>query len=50
MANPDQYSERETIERRENAIRRMLVTPHKPHKPRRKKAKKSRARSASTKE
>jgi hypothetical protein len=29
----DQYSERETEQRREAALKRMLSTPHKPHKP-----------------
>jgi hypothetical protein len=29
----DQYSEKETTERREAALKRMLSTPHKPHKP-----------------
>jgi hypothetical protein len=29
----DQYSERETIARREAALKRMLSTPHQPHKP-----------------
>jgi hypothetical protein len=29
----DSFSERETIARREAALRRMLATPHKPHKP-----------------
>jgi hypothetical protein len=27
----DTYSEKETIERREVALKRMLATPHKPH-------------------
>jgi hypothetical protein len=27
------YSERETEQRREAALKRMLSTPHKPHKP-----------------
>jgi hypothetical protein len=27
----DQYSEQETIQRREAALKRMLATPHKPH-------------------
>ncbi len=27
------YSEQETVERREAALKRMLATPHKPHKP-----------------
>jgi hypothetical protein len=26
-----QYTERETVERREAALKRMLATPHKPH-------------------
>jgi hypothetical protein len=29
----DNYSERETVERREAALKRMLSTPHQPHKP-----------------
>jgi hypothetical protein len=29
----DQYTERETVLRREAALKRMLATPHKPHKP-----------------
>jgi hypothetical protein len=29
----DKYGERETIERREVALKRMLSTPHKPHRP-----------------
>jgi hypothetical protein len=29
----DQYSEREALQRREAALKRMLSTPHKPHKP-----------------
>jgi hypothetical protein len=29
----DHYSDRETVERREAALKRMLTTPHKPHKP-----------------
>jgi hypothetical protein len=29
----DQYSEQETIKRRDDALKRMLTTPHKPHKP-----------------
>jgi hypothetical protein len=31
--SPERYSERETVERREAAIKRMLSTPHKPHQP-----------------
>jgi len=32
--SPDsQYSEREAVQRREAALKRMLSTPHKPHKP-----------------
>ena len=27
------YSEEETVERREAALKRMLATPHNPHKP-----------------
>ena len=27
------YSEQETVERREAALKRMLATPHKPRKP-----------------
>jgi hypothetical protein len=29
----DKYSEQETVERREAALKRMLSTPHKPHAP-----------------
>jgi hypothetical protein len=29
----DQFSEAETVARREVALKRMLSTPHKPHKP-----------------
>jgi hypothetical protein len=29
----DQYTQKETEERREAALKRMLSTPHKPHKP-----------------
>jgi len=29
----NQYSEAETVQRREDALKRMLSTPHKPHKP-----------------
>jgi hypothetical protein len=29
----EQYSEQETVERREVALKRMLSTPHQPHKP-----------------
>ena len=37
MAKPDPnegdtYSEKETVERREAALKRMLATPHKPHR------------------
>src|SRR5713226_3064513 len=32
-SSEDSYSEQETIERREAALKRMLTTPHKPHKP-----------------
>jgi len=38
----DSYSETETVERREAALRRMLSTPHKPHKAGKKKTRKSR--------
>jgi hypothetical protein len=27
------YTEEETVRRREDALKRMLATPHKPHKP-----------------
>jgi hypothetical protein len=40
----DLRTERETIERRESALKRMLATPHKPHMPLKKKtAKKKKA-------
>jgi hypothetical protein len=29
----DEFSEAETVRRREAALKRMLATPHKPHKP-----------------
>jgi hypothetical protein len=29
----NRYSDKETEERRESALKRMLSTPHKPHKP-----------------
>jgi hypothetical protein len=34
MTDPknETYSEEETVERRERALKRMLQTPHKPHK------------------
>jgi hypothetical protein len=32
QTNEDTYSEEETVERREAALKRMLNTPHKPHK------------------
>jgi hypothetical protein len=30
--NEDVYSEAETVQRRESALKRMLTTPHQPHK------------------
>jgi len=43
----EHYSESETVKRREDALKRMLATPHKPHnearKPRKKKAKSGRS-------
>jgi hypothetical protein len=39
----DQYSEKETTERREAALKRMLSTPHKPHEPIGKKKNKTKA-------
>jgi hypothetical protein len=41
MGNDDRYSERETVKRRDDALKRMLATPHKPHKAPRKKKKKA---------
>jgi hypothetical protein len=32
-SSEDTYSEKETTERREAALKRMLSTPHKPHTP-----------------
>jgi hypothetical protein len=32
-SSDETYSEKETVERREAALKRMLSTPHKPHKP-----------------
>jgi hypothetical protein len=45
----ESFSERETIARREAALRRMLATPHKPHEPLGKKSTGARKRGASTK-
>jgi hypothetical protein len=42
----DQYSETETVRRREDALKRMLATPHKPHRPIEKKAKRRKRASA----
>jgi len=36
----EHYSEKETVKRRDDALKRMLSTPHKPHKPLRKSKKK----------
>jgi len=43
------YSEQETVQRREVALKRMLSTPHKPHKPLGKKTKAAAKRAASAK-
>jgi hypothetical protein len=32
-ARDERYSDQETEQRREAALKRMLMTPHKPHKP-----------------
>jgi hypothetical protein len=49
MKKNDQFSDAETEQRREAALRRMLSTPHKPHKPLGKKAKASASKRASAK-
>lgn len=44
MAKPeDQYSEKETAKRMDDALRRALTSPHKPHAPLKAKPKASRA-------
>jgi hypothetical protein len=37
------YTEEETVRRREDALKRMLATPHKPHKPHKSIGKKARS-------
>jgi hypothetical protein len=46
-SDDDKLSERETVQRREAALKRMLATPHRPHaesaKPRKAKTKKTKS-------
>jgi hypothetical protein len=48
--NSERYSEKETTERREAALKRMLSTPHKPHGPIGKKPKSRGRKRASAKQ
>jgi hypothetical protein len=43
----ERYSESETVQRREAALKRMLATPHQPHKPGTKGAKRGRPKRVS---
>jgi hypothetical protein len=46
----EQFSEKETEQRREAALKRMLTTPHQPHKPIEKKAKSPRPKRGGAKQ